>query len=198
MVTAPQTSAAKGARGMFAPFFYSDNMLKFGNICDIDAAAGLARVQFDDDGVTSAWLPIAFPNTLQNKYAWAFDVNEHVACLMDDEAENGVIIGAIYSKAEQPDDGDADKVRVVFSDGASVEYDRAASKLAVKVGTTELDVTEDGFTVKRGSETLKAILTDLINAILAETHPTGTGPSGTPINAATYTAIKNRIPNLFE
>ncbi|MGI9158242.1 MAG: phage baseplate assembly protein V [Saprospiraceae bacterium] len=173
-------------------------MLKFGNICDIDAAKGLARVEFDDDGITSAWLPVVTLGSSGNKYSHAFDVNEHVACLMDENAENGVIIGAIYSNAAQPDGGNKDNVRVKFSDGAEVQYDRAASKLTVKVGTTELDVTEDGFTVKRGGETLKAILTDLIDAILAETHPTGTGPSGTPINAAQYTAIKNRLPNLFQ
>lgn len=173
-------------------------MLKYGNICDIDAAKGLARVEFDDDGITSAWLPIVTSGTSGNKYSHTFDVNEHVACLMDEDAENGVIIGAIYSANEQPDGGGADKVRVAFSDGASVEYDRAAHKLTVKVGNTELDVTQSGFTVKRSSESLKTILTDLIDAILTETHPTSTGPSGTPINAAQYTAIKNRLPNLFE
>lgn len=173
-------------------------MLKFGNICDIDAAKGLARVEFDDDGITSAWLPIVTSGTSGNKYSHAFDVNEHVACMMDENAENGVIVGAIYSAAAQPDGGNKDKVRVVFSDGASVEYDRAASKLSVKVGTTELDITEDGFTVKRGGETLKKLLEDLIDTILAETHPTGTGPSGPPINAADYTAIKTRLPDLFQ
>ena len=173
-------------------------MLKFGNICDIDAAKGLARVEFDDDGITSAWLPVVTLGSSANKYSHAFDVNEHVACLMDENAENGVIIGAIYSKAAQPDGGNKDKVRVKFSDGAEMQYDRAASKLTVKVNTTELDVTASGFKVKRGGENLKAILTDLIDAILAETHPTGVGPSGTPINAAQYTAIKNRLPNLFE
>ena len=173
-------------------------MLKFGNICDIDAAKGLARVEFDDDGVTSAWLPITVMGTSGNKYSHAFDVNEHVACLMDDRAEAGVILGAIYSNAELPDAGSADKVSVKFTDGASVEYDRDASKLSVKIGTTELDITEDGYTVKRGGETLKTILSDLIDAILAETHTTATGPTGTPINAATYSAIKNRLPDLFE
>lgn len=173
-------------------------MLKYGNICDIDAANGLARVQFDDDGVTSGWLPVVTLGASGNSYSHAFDVNEHVACLMDEDAENGVILGAIYSQVQQPDGGNKDKVRVKFTDGASVQYDRAASKLSVKVGTTELDITEDGFVVKRGSETLKAIISDLIDAILAETHPTGVGPSGTPINAAQYTAIKNRLPNLFD
>lgn len=173
-------------------------MLKYGKICDIDATKGLARVEFDDDEITSAWLPVVTSGTSGNKYAHAYDVQEHVACLMDEHAENGVIIGAIYSKNATPPAGNKDKVQVTFSDGAEVEYDRAAHKLKVKVGSTELDITQSGFTVKRGGESLKQWLTDLLDAILAETHPTPAGPSGTPINSPQYTAIKARIASLFE
>ncbi len=173
-------------------------MIKFGNICDIDAAKGLARVEFADDGITSAWLPIATAGSSGNKYSHAYDVNEHVACLMDEHAENGVIVGAIYSQNEQPTGGNKDKVNVTFSDGANVEYDRAAHKMTVKVGTTELDITQSGFTVKRGGESLKTWLTDLLDAILAETHPTPVGPTGPPVNSPQYAAIKARIASLFE
>lgn len=37
------------------------------------------------------------------------------------------------------------------------------------------------------------ILSELIDAILQQTHPTGAGPSGTPINAAQFRLIKNKL-----
>lgn len=40
---------------------------------------------------------------------------------------------------------------------------------------------------------LVEILGELIDAILQETHPTGAGPSGTPVNAAAFKIIKNKL-----
>lgn len=40
---------------------------------------------------------------------------------------------------------------------------------------------------------LVQILEELIDAILQETHPTGSGPSGTPVNAAAFKIIKNKL-----
>jgi hypothetical protein len=51
------------------------------------------------------------------------------------------------------------------------------------------------FEVKNGSSGLKKTLSDLIDAINLMTVPTGTGPSGTPINAATFTDIKTDLAN---
>ncbi len=42
-------------------------------------------------------------------------------------------------------------------------------------------------------DTLLGLLEELIDAILAETHPTPVGPSGPPINAADYSSIKSRL-----
>lgn len=44
---------------------------------------------------------------------------------------------------------------------------------------------------------LVSILTDLIDAILKETHPTGTGPSGPPINSADYIKIKTKLKTIL-
>ena len=56
----------------------------------------------------------------------------------------------------------------------------------------------DKFSFKNGSEDLKALLEDLISAIEVLTVNTAMGPSATPINASQFSAIKNRISNLFE
>ena len=46
-------------------------------------------------------------------------------------------------------------------------------------------------------DTLLGLLEELIDAILAETHPTPVGPSGPPINAADYSSIKSRLPQFL-
>lgn len=174
-------------------------MLRFGNICDIDAAKGLARVQFDDDNITSAWLPILTNGSGGNKFTHAFDVNEQVACLMDQQSENGVILGALYSQDEVPPVTSADIVAVKFADDTLVKYDRAAHKLSVVIGTTEMEVGTAGFKIKRGAETIKAVLSDLLDQLVAETHISAApgSPTSAPVNLAQYTAIKARVANLF-
>ena len=173
-------------------------MLKFGIISEVDTSKGLARVNFDDDNIVSGWLPVSVPKVLNDKFFAMPDVNEHVWCVMDDNAENGVIGGSIYSAASQPVGGGADLVAVQFSDGSRVEYDRIGHKLTITVGDSVLKVSQAGLTIKKGSESLKIINDDMLQAIIQHTHPTGTGPSGAPINANVFTSIKNRLPNLLE
>lgn len=74
--------------------------------------------------------------------------------------------------------GEADKVRIV-SAGCDFEV-------------------SDGFLIKKGSETLKKILNDLMTAIKAIVVPTNVGPSGNPLNAAVFTDINTRIDNLLK
>lgn len=184
------------------------DMLRFGNITEIDAEKGRARVHFEEDDIVSDWLPMVVKSSRDNKHESWYDVGDFVSCLMDKNVEDGVIIGAIYDDNNLPPIGNKDIEAKTFSDGTVVQYDRSSHTYSielgeggsaiVKSGTTEHKITESGHTVKRGSETVKKILEDLIDAILAETHPTAVGPTGPPINAAVYQAIKARIPTLFE
>jgi hypothetical protein len=57
---------------------------------------------------------------------------------------------------------------------------------------------EDYFLLKKGNETLKKIMGDLLDAIGQITVPTNVGPSGMPLNAAEFTAIKTRINNFLK
>jgi hypothetical protein len=54
------------------------------------------------------------------------------------------------------------------------------------------------FTLKSQNESLKQLLIDLLDAINQITVTTGTGPSGVPINAPAFTAIKQRLNNIFK
>ena len=100
-------------------------MLKFGTVSHIDSEKARARVKFDDaDGMISYWLPILKKKTLQDKQYWMLDIDEHVAVIMDENSEEGIILGSIYSDADLPPVNDADKCHVKFKDGSFVEYDR--------------------------------------------------------------------------
>jgi phage baseplate assembly protein V len=125
-------------------------MIKFGTISKIDPDNGLVKVSFPSDDIESDWLPMIKQGTKSNKYFHIFDTGEHVACMMDERCENGVVLGAIYSKDETPGAvKGADVVGVEFSDGTVVKYDRSNSKLTiitegnVEIEATKLKVTGD-------------------------------------------------------
>jgi phage baseplate assembly protein gpV len=181
-------------------------MLKFGYITEIDAAKGMARVTFEEnERLTTRFLPMAMPKTLEDKFIIPYDINEHVYCIMDENCEDGVIAGAIYDAGNMPDGGAAGKMRVKFVPNMVIEYDRETSTLTieggdfvkVKMGTSEF-IVNDGFLIKKDSETLKKVFDDLIAQIKAIIVPTNVGPSGNPINGAAFDAIKTRADNLLK
>lgn len=173
-------------------------MIKFGIVTEINVSGASARVKFDEDQVVSKFLPVLVNKSLKDKYFFIFDVNEQVVCFMDDNCEDGVILGAIYSTEDIAPAATADKSLVLFDDETNVEYDRSSHNLTVTNGTTELIVGRDGYTVKRGSETLKKLLEDHLEDYKNHTHSTGTGPSGPPLTATIIGNIKARVANLFK
>jgi phage baseplate assembly protein V len=154
-------------------------LLRFGNICDVDASRGYARVEFDEDGITSAFLPVLVAGALQNKYFAMPAVNEQVVCIMDENCEQGVILGALYSKPNPPTGFGQGVSGVIYDDGGQFTY-------------------KGKFTFSNAVQSLASILSDLMDAHIAETHTTPSGPSGPPINLATYQAIKTRLDLLLE
>lgn len=109
-------------------------MLRFGVVTHIDETKAQVRVQFQDiDNVISYWLPVLKQKTLKDKQYWMPDIGEHVACVIDEHAEEGIVLGAIYSDADAVPVGSRDKYHVKFNDGTVIEYDRAAHKLTADV-----------------------------------------------------------------
>jgi hypothetical protein len=80
-------------------------------------------------------------------------------------------------------------------DDASFKFTVAGAEMVKKDKTTFIQ--GDLFTIKTQNESLKKILSDLIDAIGALTVTTGVGPSGIPINKMQFDAIKNRLANLL-
>jgi phage baseplate assembly protein V len=107
-------------------------MFRTGKVTATDEANARARVQFaDEDGMVSYWLSVLQHKTHSDKTYWMPDINEHVACLLDEAGEDGVILGARYSRADAPPVASKDKYHVAFSDGTTLEYDRSTHKLVV-------------------------------------------------------------------
>jgi phage baseplate assembly protein V len=174
-------------------------MIKFGYISEILPDKGMVRVEFKEDGITSGELPVVTHGSKGNQFFHTFDVGEHVACHMDDHCENGVVLGAIYNSKEKPSEQGKDITAVKFKDGAIARYDRSAKEFTLKIGATQFVVNESGgFRIKKGGETLYAILNDLLTQLVAETHTGNLGfPTTPPLNAPAYSAIMARLQTLL-
>lgn len=132
--------------------------MKIGIVNAIDQAACRVRVQFQDaDGMISDWLPVMQHKTLKDKFYFLPDLGEHVVCMMDENDEAGVVLGAIYSAADTPPANSPDLYHVTFSDGTVIEYDRSAHKLTADVkGSVELNATGTITSDSQGLTTIKA------------------------------------------
>lgn len=108
-------------------------MLRFGKICKIDVNKGFYKVDLDEDDIETGWLPRILTNTKDNRDEAHFDIGEHVACVMDEHIENGVILGAINSDENEPPVKNKDKRRTTYKDGSYVEFDRSTGVWDVNV-----------------------------------------------------------------
>lgn len=72
------------------------------------------------------------------------------------------------------------------------------TKMAVKIGNSTMKVTAAGLTFERGGVSLKSLLTDVLNHIMALTVSTATGPSSVPVNVADFASDLNHVSTIFE
>ena len=108
-------------------------MLKFGTVTNINPLTARARVEFANDNMTSYWLPILQKKTLKDKYYSVLDVGEQVACLMDENCEDGVILGAIYTSLDGVPASIKEQHLIKFSDNALFEYNKETQTLTINV-----------------------------------------------------------------
>lgn len=83
-------------------------------------------------------------------------------------------------------------VRVEHSNGGYVEVDKDGNVRVFNVDGKTVYIGKDASEAAVLGDTLKGLLDELIDALAAMTVPTGTGPSGTPINIAQFQSIKAR------
>lgn len=108
-------------------------MLRFGTVTSVNPLTARAKVQFAEDNMNSFWLPILQKKTLQDKYYSVVDVGEQVACLMDDNSEDGVILGAIYTALDEVPASIKEQHLIKFSDGSLIEYNKETETLTISV-----------------------------------------------------------------
>ncbi|EFD0091231.1 phage baseplate assembly protein V [Escherichia coli] len=110
-----------------------------GIISDIDEVKVCVRVTLPEcDDLRTNWLPILQRNTQDNKDYWLPDIGEQVEVLLDDNGEDGVVLGAVYSSVDTPPVTDKDKRYVRFSDKAAIEYDRKQHQLTINGGIEKI------------------------------------------------------------
>jgi len=84
----------------------------------------------------------------------------------------------------------------VFATG-KIDLNAGLSARLKNLGAT-IELSEIGLiSIKNNATSLKTILDKLLTALMAMTHPTGTGPSGPAINMADFTAIQSELQTLM-
>ena len=113
-------------------------MLKFGIVTAINPLTAKARVEFADDNILSYWLPILQKKTLKDKFYSIVDVGEQVACLMDENSEDGVILGSIYTSLDEVPGISKDQHIAKFEDGSFIEFNRDTQMLTIVAKTLNI------------------------------------------------------------
>ena len=109
-------------------------MYKTGLVTNINENTARVRVTFPDlDNVLSNWIPVVYPFTNNDKAYYMPSLNEQVACIMDENLEDGCIIGSIYSDVDKVPVADDNKFHILFEDGTFLEYDKQEHILTADV-----------------------------------------------------------------
>lgn len=164
-------------------------MLKFGIVTTINPLTAKARVQFSDDDITSYWLPVLQQKTLKDKYYSMVDIGEQVACLMDENSEDGVILGAIYTNLNSVPGISQNQHLIKFEDGSFIEYNKGTQMLTIVAKTLNVvaDIINTGKLENTDGIISNSDITDKTSSMQAmrdiynpHTH---TGNQGSPTSA---------------
>lgn len=96
---------------------------------------GTARVNFLEEDIVSNPLQVITSGAKGNKFSIPFAINEQVACLMDENLEFGVILGAVYDAKNTPPGGaSAQSVDLVFgANKVQIKIDSFSGSLTLEV-----------------------------------------------------------------
>ncbi len=133
--------------------------LRFGTVVEQDPDGNRVRVQLDDcDGMRTWWLGVLSFGTGGDSVYVMPDIGEHVAVMLDQCGEDGVILGSRHSAADRPQINDPKVRHIRFKDGTELIYDRDShhltamipdtGKIHLKVGRSEIIMTEADLKIK--------------------------------------------------
>ena len=164
-------------------------MLRFGTVTSINPKTARARVQFAEDKMTSYWLAVLQNKTFKDKFYSMPAIGEQVACLMDENSEDGVILGAIYTVEDVPIIETEKQVSANFEDGTFANVDKETQTLTLSFPNIHLigNITHEGTLSNSAGITSNADITDkkssmqaMRNIYNAHKH---TGNQGSPTSA---------------
>jgi len=164
-------------------------VLRFGTVTAINPLTVKARVQFAEDNMVSFWLPILQQKSNKDKFYSVIDVGEEVACLMDENSEDGVVLGAIYTGLNDVPATSEKKHIIKFEDGSFIEFDKESQNLTISVKTLNViaDIVNngkfqntDGITSDADISDEKSSMQDMREVYNVHTH---TGNQGSPTSA---------------
>ncbi len=82
--------------------------------------------------------------------------------------------------------------KVVVTTGSS-KVEAKADEVKVQVGGTVLCISGSGVAIGSATESLLAVLGDLMSALAVLTVPTASGVSGVPVNASDFVGLSTRL-----
>lgn len=168
-------------------------MLRFGIVSQIDPIKVQARVSFEDDESTSFWLPIIQTKTLKDKFYAMPDIGEQVACLMDENSEDGVILGAIYSTEDVPVVTSEKQLSLNLENNSLINIDKETNSLNITFENINLNgnINHTGKLINSDGIKSNADITDKTSSMQAmrDTYNphTHTGNQGSPTSAPNKT-----------
>ena len=164
-------------------------MLRFGTVTSINPLTARARVQFAEDGMNSYWLAVLQNKTFKDKFYSMPAVGEQVACLMDQNSEDGVILGALYTTEDTPIIETEKQVSANFEDGTFANVDKETQTLTLSFLNIHLigNITHEGTLSNTDGITSQADITDKTSSMQAmrDTYNEHkhTGNQGSPTSA---------------
>jgi len=144
--------------------------LRVGQVKSFDKAKGLCDISIEGS-----------PDLLEVRTRAVADEQE-TGIMISPKKGSYVLVAMIENKAES----------------ASIIGYSEVDEYYLVIGQSKLRMNKDGFLMGRGSNVMGSLISDLIDAILQLTVTTGTGPSGTPINAVTFTQLKQKFTQLLK
>lgn len=144
-------------------------MLRFGIVSQINPVLAQARVNFGDDDSTSFWLPILQTKTLKDKFYSIPDIGEQVACLMDENSEDGVILGSIYSTEDVPVVTSEKQISLNLENNALINIDKETNTLTITFENINLNgnINHTGMLINTDGITSQADITDKTSSMQA-------------------------------
>jgi phage baseplate assembly protein V len=138
--------------------------LCFGAVKEFDAKKKRLRVEITLDGgsIISPWLFAAVEKSKGDKTESPFDLDEHVACILNESLDEGIVVAAYYSDDDSPGTASANKYRKEFKDGTVLEYDREKHELTADVkGKVEIKASGTINIEATGKTTVKGTMVDI-------------------------------------